>query len=314
MGNASGGTYGCEPASCSSGATPHLEAVIGALPDADLVVAADSGYDHAVAAGVDVDVLVGDLDSISQDGRRRATADGIRIERHRPDKDETDTELALRAAMDDGCRRIVGVSAVGDRIDHFLATVAVFAGAAAQGGTSVTLWVSSTRIEFATPARSVELLSPRGAVHRPRPGRVRRWSRHRWSPLPPRRRVPLPRLGPRHLQRESAGRVDSSVGHGRNRARHRPADRWRCPPVNRFLVLRRMLPAAIAATTLAAACGSSNPSTEDTAGDATPESLTLVAYSAFVRPGRARRSRRRRASTSRSSMPATPGRWSPKPC
>ncbi|MEZ5255801.1 MAG: thiamine diphosphokinase [Ilumatobacteraceae bacterium] len=98
-------------------------AVIDALPDADLVVAADSGYDHAVAAGVDVDVLVGDLDSISQDGRRRATADGIRIERHRPDKDETDTELALRAAMDDGCRRIVGVSAVGDRIDHFLATV-----------------------------------------------------------------------------------------------------------------------------------------------------------------------------------------------
>lgn len=138
--------------------------VIDALPEADLVVAADSGFDHAVAVGVHVDVLVGDLDSISQEGRRSATADGIRIERHRPDKDETDTELAVGAVMDDGCRRIIGVSAVGDRIDHFLATVAVFAGAAAQGGTCVTLWVGSTRIEFVTPTRPVELLSPNEAL------------------------------------------------------------------------------------------------------------------------------------------------------
>jgi len=34
------------------------------MPEADLVVAADSGYDVAVRHGFAVDVLIGDMDSI----------------------------------------------------------------------------------------------------------------------------------------------------------------------------------------------------------------------------------------------------------
>ena len=37
---------------------------VGNLPTADLVIAADSGLEHAVALGFTVDLVVGDLDSV----------------------------------------------------------------------------------------------------------------------------------------------------------------------------------------------------------------------------------------------------------
>lgn len=64
------------------------------------VIAADSGYDLARTADLRVDLLVGDLDSISPEGLRHATDHGVTIERHPVDKDATDFELALAAAVD----------------------------------------------------------------------------------------------------------------------------------------------------------------------------------------------------------------------
>ncbi len=112
----------------------HAVVVVGgASPDArvaarlgavDLVVAADSGYDHARRMGLAVDVLVGDLDSISAVGLEHATATGVHIERHRPEKDATDTELALAYAVHAGATRLTLVAgATGDRFDHSLAVV-----------------------------------------------------------------------------------------------------------------------------------------------------------------------------------------------
>ena len=75
------------------------------LPDARFVVAADSGYDHALALGLAVDVLVGDLDSISAAGLEHARTHGVRVEQHDPEKDATDTELALATAAVSGATR-----------------------------------------------------------------------------------------------------------------------------------------------------------------------------------------------------------------
>jgi thiamine pyrophosphokinase len=94
------------------------------LPEARFVVAADSGYDHALALGLTVDVLVGDLDSISAAGLEHARAHGVRIEQHQPDKDATDTELSLATAVASGATRITLVSgSAADRFDHSLAVV-----------------------------------------------------------------------------------------------------------------------------------------------------------------------------------------------
>ena len=90
---------------------------------ADRIVAADGGLDHARAAGLVPDVLVGDLDSVSADGLDWATAN-IPIERHPADKAATDTELALRLRRGDATRNAsLLVAGRGDRLDHAIAAL-----------------------------------------------------------------------------------------------------------------------------------------------------------------------------------------------
>ena len=90
-------------------------AVLGSF---DLVVAADSGLDAAIELGLSPDVVVGDLDSVSRAVLDRAVAEGIRVVAAPVDKDHTDTELALRHAVDAGVDAIVVLSPGGGRLDH----------------------------------------------------------------------------------------------------------------------------------------------------------------------------------------------------
>jgi thiamine pyrophosphokinase len=91
------------------------------IPAADLVMAADSGYDAAVSLGHTVDVLVGDLDSIVT----TEVPDHVIVERHPVDKDQTDLDLALGLALRDEPTRVVVVGGTGGRLDHELATASL---------------------------------------------------------------------------------------------------------------------------------------------------------------------------------------------
>ena len=91
------------------------------LPDADLIVAADSGYDLAVSQGFAVDVLIGDLDSIETE----LIPGHVIVERHPADKDATDLELALARVATEHPERIVVVGGAGGRVDHELAVAAL---------------------------------------------------------------------------------------------------------------------------------------------------------------------------------------------
>ena len=103
-------------------AWPAWDAAIG------LVIAADGGARHAEALGVRLDRWVGDGDSIGEDGLAALVAAGVPLERSRPDKDESDTELAVRAALRLGADGIVVVGALGGpRIDHALANIGLLA-------------------------------------------------------------------------------------------------------------------------------------------------------------------------------------------
>lgn len=97
------------------------------LPAADLVIAADSGLDHAMGAGIAVDLVIGDLDSVSADALAAARAAGVAVEQHPPDKDATDLELALAAAVRHGAAHIVVLGGGGGRIDHLLANAMLLA-------------------------------------------------------------------------------------------------------------------------------------------------------------------------------------------
>jgi len=93
-----------------------------------IVVAADGGAAAARALGLTVDVLVGDADSIAPAESERLAAAGVAVEAAEVDKDETDTELALHAALRRGATEITVLGAFGGgRLDHALANIALLA-------------------------------------------------------------------------------------------------------------------------------------------------------------------------------------------
>ena len=93
-------------------------------------IAVDGGLDHALAAGLEPTHLVGDLDSVTEEGLAWA-ARHAEISRHPADKDQTDTELALALASKFDPERITLVGG-GDRLDH------TFAGIGALGALGLT--------------------------------------------------------------------------------------------------------------------------------------------------------------------------------
>ncbi len=91
------------------------------LASADLVVAADGGADLLRSIGSRPDVLVGDCDSVLSSTRRLLLDDGVEVVEFSTAKDETDTELALRLAVDRDATRITVLGVLGGpRLDHLV--------------------------------------------------------------------------------------------------------------------------------------------------------------------------------------------------
>jgi thiamine pyrophosphokinase len=103
-----------------SGGEPLPSTLVGEIPEDAYLIAADSGLDTALSWGLDVDLVVGDLDSVGPDALAATTAT---IERHSPDKDATDLDLALEAALRLDPDRIIVLGGQGGRFDHLLGTV-----------------------------------------------------------------------------------------------------------------------------------------------------------------------------------------------
>lgn len=103
----------------------HL-GVIAAASDAGsdvCIIGVDSGIDRAHDVGLDVDIAVGDFDSVTGRGLLEAERNGARVLRHPAAKDRTDLELAIDLAIDEEPERIIFVSMDGGRPDHALANL-----------------------------------------------------------------------------------------------------------------------------------------------------------------------------------------------
>jgi len=119
----------------------------------DLVIAADGGARHAEALGRRIDLWVGDGDSIGADELAALERAGVPIRRFPVDKDESDTELALLAALDAGARRVTICGALGGaRVDHELANVWLL-GHPRLAGCDVRLLDAAVRIRLVGPGR-----------------------------------------------------------------------------------------------------------------------------------------------------------------
>ncbi len=91
-------------------------------------IAADSGLALADNFGVDVDLVVGDMDSVDAELLSKYDSQGSHISIFPKEKDQTDFELAVLAAKNYAADQIVVIGGGGDRLDHLLANVAVLAG------------------------------------------------------------------------------------------------------------------------------------------------------------------------------------------
>jgi len=102
--------------------------------DVALVVAADGGARLAADLGLAIDRWVGDGDSIPPEDLAALEERGVTVRRASPDKDESDSELAVLEAMAAGAGRITILGALGGRrLDHLLANVALLAHPALAG-------------------------------------------------------------------------------------------------------------------------------------------------------------------------------------
>ncbi len=97
--------------------------------DFKCVICADSGYKHAKRLGIVPDIIVGDFDSY--DGELPQNAEIIRSV---PEKDDTDTLMAVKKAIEIGCKTIFLFGALGGkRIEHTIANIQTMIYAHEQG-------------------------------------------------------------------------------------------------------------------------------------------------------------------------------------
>jgi thiamine pyrophosphokinase len=129
-----------------TGASPLLPEIVARIPADGIVLAADGGLDHALAAGLEPTGLIGDLDSISEAGLAWAARNAT-IDRHPSDKDATDTELALAfaAAMDPAHVTLIGG---GDRLDHSLAAIGALGAASLTSIPTIDAWWGAQHLDI----------------------------------------------------------------------------------------------------------------------------------------------------------------------
>jgi len=86
--------------------------------EGDLIIGADRGYLHLVNQGIKPHIVMGDFDSYTGE------IDCTDIVRFPPVKDDTDSAIAIKYAVEHGYKKIVIYGAIGGALDHTIANIA----------------------------------------------------------------------------------------------------------------------------------------------------------------------------------------------
>lgn len=137
----------------------------------DVVIAADGGARHALALGLSPSIIIGDLDSLSEDEVRAFEARGVQILRAPRAKDETDLELALAHALRAAFSPILIVGAYGGRLDQSLGNLAMLTAPEAlqaevrlEDGLTEAFFITGEALIHGAPGETVSLIPWGGIV------------------------------------------------------------------------------------------------------------------------------------------------------
>lgn len=107
----------------ANGELPDLDKARLVVQRGDYIICADGGTRHALALGLQPDLIVGDLDSAEPAQLEELRKANVTIESFSHDKDETDLELAINRALALKPKKIVVIGALGGRLDQTLANI-----------------------------------------------------------------------------------------------------------------------------------------------------------------------------------------------
>lgn len=92
----------------------------------EYIIVADSGMEFMRRMELVPDMIIGDFDSVKEETLAYfKEQQGIVWKELNPIKDDTDTEFAIRQAIEQGAKEIIILGATGTRLDHVLGNVAL---------------------------------------------------------------------------------------------------------------------------------------------------------------------------------------------
>ena len=109
----------------ANGELPDKEKARTLLREDDYIIAADGGTRHALALGRMPNVLIGDLDSVMDEERRKMKESSVEVFQFPADKNETDLELAIQHALTLNSQEVIILAALGGRLDQTLGNIAL---------------------------------------------------------------------------------------------------------------------------------------------------------------------------------------------
>jgi thiamine pyrophosphokinase len=109
----------------ANGLLPDMSLARALVSSTETIIAADGGTRNALALGLTPSVVIGDLDSLTEEQRQTLTLAGTQFLAHPPDKNETDLELAVKWAAGQDYSPILVLSALGGRLDQTLGNLAL---------------------------------------------------------------------------------------------------------------------------------------------------------------------------------------------
>lgn len=89
----------------------------------DKIIAVDKGLDTLNKLQIKPAFIIGDFDSVNRKILKQYENKNIPITYLNPEKDYTDTHMALKKAIEIGSKTITIVGAIGTRVDHTLANI-----------------------------------------------------------------------------------------------------------------------------------------------------------------------------------------------
>lgn len=101
----------------------QFRSYLGSIRGNVRLIGVDAGALWLLDHGYSLHIAVGDFDTIGNFGVQKLQQNNINMIQVAPEKDETDTELALSIAMNHSAKKIVIYGGFGSRVDHSLANI-----------------------------------------------------------------------------------------------------------------------------------------------------------------------------------------------